>query len=338
MKRAYIVCTGSSLGEKRIETEALLRNAGLEKLGVQADVILTELGVKSVYRSSIETKPSELAIEAAVKALQKFPGSPHDIGFLAFCGIERDSTEPATAHKIKKELGMPSALGHDISDACHGFTQGVRTARAMIESGAVKFAMVVTGERSSIRSDQITQMFKRGELSADNVRTTKGVFSLGDAGGALILGASEGEAGIIDMFTYTDSRWGDLRRFENFGHELGLRPAFGMNMERICAITMKAVREHGLPYVEKIGWGGGNFEWFIQHQVGAAPYLKTLELFDVSPDKCLPIYPECGNLASASMPFALDRMESSGIVKSGDRVLWLSSGSGIAFTLMPFIM
>jgi 3-oxoacyl-[acyl-carrier-protein] synthase III len=100
MKRAYIVCTGSSLGEKRIETEALLRNAGLEKLGVQADVILTELGVKSVYRSSIETKPSELAIEAAVKALQKFPGSPHDIGFLAFCGIERDSTEPATAHKI----------------------------------------------------------------------------------------------------------------------------------------------------------------------------------------------------------------------------------------------
>lgn len=338
MTRAFIVSTGSVLGEKSIATETLLRDAGFDTLGIDPHILDTELGIKNVHRTHKTTKPSELAIAAAKRALEKFPGSAHDIGFLAFCGIERDSTEPATAHRIKKELGMRYAMGHDISDACHGFTQGVRTARAMIESGQVKFAMIVTGERSSIRSDQVADMFIRGELSADNVRTTKGVFSLGDAGGAIILGASESDSGIVDMFTYTDSRWGELCQFQNFGHEVGIPPAFGMNMERICSVTVKAVREHGLPYLDKIGWGGGNFDWFIQHQVGEAPYFKTLELFEVAPAKSLPIYPQCGNLASASMPVALDLMDSKGMIKSGDRVVWLSSGSGIAFTLMPFIV
>lgn len=338
MTRAYIVSTGSVLGEKSIATETLLRQAGLEKFGIDPQTLNTELGIKNVPRTSKTTRPSELAITAAERALAKFPGSPHDIGFLAFCGIERDSTEPATAHRIKQALGMRYAMGHDISDACHGFTQGVRTARAMIESGQVKFAMVVTGERSSIRSDQVAEMFVRGELSSDRVRTTKGVFSLGDAGGAVILGASEGDSGIVDMYTYTDSRWGELCQFQNFGHEVGIPPAFGMNMERICSVTVKAIREHGLPYLEKIGWGGGNFDWLIQHQVGEAPYLKTLELFQVDPAKSLPIYPNCGNLASASMPVALDLMDSKGMIKSGDRVVWLSSGSGIAFTLMPLIV
>lgn len=84
---------------------------------------------------------------------------------MIFCGIDRDYSEPATAHLIAHELG--------------------------IASGQVRHALVCTGERSSSKTRYISDLYKDRTLGANDVQNTLGVFSLGDAGGAMALGPTD---------------------------------------------------------------------------------------------------------------------------------------------------
>lgn len=335
MTHAQVFSVSSVLGDQEISTSQLLEEAGFEKLGCPTDFIQSELKISHVRRSQLSVLPSDLAIAAGRKAIDKFPGSPHDIDAVIFCGIEKDSTEPSTAHRVNRMLGTKASYVFDISDACHGFTQGLNVARNFIENGTINFALVVTGERSSIRSEQISKYFRDGKLGASDIQDKIGAFTLGDAGGAMVLGPCDDESGIMDMSTFTDSRWGDLCKFQNFASELGVEPEFGMSMQKICAITIKLVKDRRKQVLDKVGWSG--IDWFVPHQVGELPFSKYLKIFDLPKSKSIATYPKLGNLASATIPVALDRLETGGKLKPGDRILAVSSGSGVAVTFLSMI-
>lgn len=335
MANAQLLAVSSVLGKERVSTCELLEKAGFQELGYPTNFIENELKISHVRRSELSVLPSDLAIGAAQKALEDFPGSVHDIDAVIFCGIERDCTEPSTAHRINKALGTKASLVFDITDACHGFTQGMNVARNFIENGTINFALIVTGERSSIRSEQVSRYFNEGKLGASDIKDKIGAFTLGDAGGAMILGPCHEETGIIDMTTVTDSRWGDLCKFQNFGAELGVEPEYGMSMQKICAITIKMVKDHRQQVMDKVGWD--SIDWFVPHQVGELPFLKYLEIFELPPEKSIATYPQLGNLASATIPVALAKLDSEGKLKTGDKILAISSGSGVAVTFVSMI-
>lgn len=330
LRETKIAAVGSSFGEYEVSTQSILEEAQFGQMGFSVNKVEEELGISHVRQSADSVLPGDLAIEASVSALAAFPGTEREIDAVLFCGIERDYTEPATAHRIARILGIEASLCLDISDACHGFTAGMALADLLLKSGQCRNVLVCTGERSSNKTKEIAEKFRTGELGRDRVADTFGAFTVGDGGGAMILSAECDGASIEEMQTVSKSKHEKLCFYSPWGE----RPTFAMKMGKICAATISLVREMIPQTLNKLEWSKEDIDLMICHQVGKRPFDKYLELFDITAEKSIATYPKLGNMASATIPICYDLLQQRGRLKRGEKVFVVSSGSGIVVTQM----
>jgi len=326
MQSAQIYSVGSELAKSVVPTREILDEARFE----DCTLVEKSLGISEVRQAPDSSKPSDLAIPAARKALEDCNLNPAEIDAVIYCGIERDCSEPATAHIIAAGMGLRPAICFDVANACHGFTSGIHVANALIRTGDIRHAIVVTAELSSKVTRKVVDLFRTHELGPDNVRTHIGAFTVGDAGGAMVLGPCDENKGIRQIKSGSVSEHYNLCSYKLDKGQL----SFIMDMGRISAVTLKLVRELIDPAYEALGWTADDVDLFIPHQVGSRPYQKTLQIVGVGEEKSIATYPRLGNLASATIPVCYDLMKQQGRLKSGSNVLVGSSGSGIAATFM----
>ena len=82
------------------------------------------------------TRPSEVSVLAAKKAIEKSGISKQDIGCLIHASVSRDFLEPATASVVHNSLDLPSGSSiFDVSNACLGFLNGMTSFANMIDLG-----------------------------------------------------------------------------------------------------------------------------------------------------------------------------------------------------------
>lgn len=331
--KTKIYATGATLGSHEIATESLLEEAGFDRIGLPLNLIEKELGITHVRHSADSVKPGDLAIAAGEIAIRRSGVAASEIDAVIFCGIDRDYSEPATAHRVAHELGINALHCWDQSDACHGFTTGIITANLLIASGQIRHALVCTGERSSSKARYISDLFRDQTLGKQDVQHTLGVFSLGDAGGAMVLGPGDDGAGIQLVNSRTNSSQSRLCYYDIFGAERGIKPSFGMEMTEICSKTIRLVKRMVPRTMKALGWDYTDIDFLIQHQVGYKPYQVVLNMFQTSADKSPATYARFGNLASASIPVCFDFCD----IKRGDRAIINSTGSGIVATHLGLV-
>ncbi len=93
------------------------------------------------------TRPSSIASAAAEKVLKNFPRDKVDLLFHA--SVCRDFLEPATAAQVHHNLKLsPDCMISDLSNACLGVLSSMLMAGNMIEQGAIKSALIVSGENA----------------------------------------------------------------------------------------------------------------------------------------------------------------------------------------------
>jgi 3-oxoacyl-(acyl-carrier-protein) synthase III len=326
MQSAQIYSVGSELAECAVQTRDILDEARFE----DCSLVEKSLGISEVRQAADSARPSDLAIPAARKALQESSLMPAEVDAVIYCGIERDCSEPATAHIIAASLGLRPSICFDVANACHGFTSGLHVANSMIRNGDIAHALVVTAELSSKVTRKVVDLFRTSKLGPGDVKTHVGAFTVGDAGGAMILGPCSNDKGIRQIKSRAISDYHKLCSYKLDKGEL----SFAMDMGRISAVTLKLVKELIEPAYEALGWTPDDVDLFIPHQVGERPYRKTLEIVGISEDKSIATYPKLGNLASATIPVCFDLMQRQGRIKSNSNLLLGSSGSGIAATFM----
>ena len=326
MQAAQIYSVGSELAESVVLTREILDEARFE----DCSLVEKSLGISEVRQAPDSAKPSDLAVPAARKALIESGLHPAQIDAVIYCGIERDCSEPATAHIIAAALGLRPAICFDVANACHGFTSGLHVANAMIRTGDIRHAVVVTAELSSKVTRKVVDLFRSSELGPQDIKTHVGAFTVGDAGGAMILGPCEANKGIRQIKSGAVSDHHQLCSYKIDKGQL----SFVMDMGRISAVTLKLVKDLINPAYQALGWTPADVDLFIPHQVGARPFKKTLEIVGVSEDKSIATYPKLGNLASATIPVCFDLMKQQGRLQPGSNLLVGSSGSGIAATFM----
>src|SRR3954470_34959 len=89
----------------------------------------------------------DAAIDAGNRALQEAGVLPGEVGLLINTSVTRPHLEPSVAVRLHHGLGLPSsAVNFDVANACLGFVNGMSLAASMIESGQIRYAMVVNGE------------------------------------------------------------------------------------------------------------------------------------------------------------------------------------------------
>lgn len=327
-----IISVGKSLPTQRVRPCEMFREFDAEKFGVEHNLIEQTLGIHEVRHSDSDTKPSDLAVAAGQDAIDKSGVNPDFVDVIIYCGIEGDYVEPSTAHNIQHRLGLKGVC-FDVSNACLGFMSGIQIANDMIGSGSARYALVCTGERPSVISKAVVERLRRSHNKAD-FQNKLGMLSVGDAGGAAVIGPRECGFGFVTFGAASIGKHARLCYYRMSGDELDGQ----MVMGKICALTIDLHRRVYVETIDSLGWDSRKISCCITHQVGRRPFELLSDAFHIADENMTRTYPDLGNITSATLPVNLCLAQERGDLSAGDVVYVALSGSGISVAHAGLIM
>ena len=204
---------------------------------------------------------SDMATEAAKRALEAASLRPTDVDMIIVGTITPDMPMPATAAFVQQKLGAtPTCPSFDLSAACAGFIYGLSIGDKFIAAGAAKNVLVIGVE-----------MLSRVVNWED--RTTCVLF--GDGAGAVVLGPANGDGrGVLATQLFTDGALARSLMIPGGGTETP--PGPDVMAQRMNTIQMKgqdvfkaAVRNlHSASQrvVDAAGYKNEEVDWVVPHQ------------------------------------------------------------------------
>ena len=318
---------GIHLPEQKVTSKELFSEFHSESYyGIDTDWMERTTGIIERRVCAPDALPSGLAIEAAKQAVAEMsPAQLDAIDMVIFCGIERDNPEPATAHKVQRAIGVKANYVFDLSNACFGFIEGMTVASKFIATGDVSSALIVTGEIPSRVMRFVVDRLKSGKAQTE-FNQLVGALTVGDAGGAVVLGPScNNSTGFRAFNSRVDSRFVDQCEYSHTpdggyeGH---------MHMARIVARGVSMHKNMLADTLSKLNWNG--FDWLLSHQTGKKSFERFSQLNNIDATRMVKTYDTLGNIATATFPIAFDKLMRSGLVNPGDRIGGCFAGSGLA--------
>ncbi|MGI9292966.1 MAG: ketoacyl-ACP synthase III [Pseudomonadales bacterium] len=319
-----IVSMGHYLPPQRVKSSDLMDEIGSEtRFGVRSQFLSSLIGVDERRYAPAGTLPSALAIEASLDALQRSNVGPAEIDYVIYCGIERDWQEPATAHRVQSEIGAYNAACFDVTNACHGFMNGLAIADAFIGTGSAETCLVCTGEVGSKVAKDILRQLRDKPCTKDHFKLQIGALTLGDAGAAMIVQRSNNDGG-FKKFRFSSA--GEHAELCYYNKSADGNVDGAMYMKEISSELVTWHKEVISQTYDQLGWQPRDVKSLFLHQFGARPHKWFCELADIDVSRAPATLPKLGNIASATIPVTM----SLNPPDIGDNVLVLSSGSGLS--------
>lgn len=297
--------------------EGILSNDDFERfMDTNDGWISSRSGIRRRHIAPPDTFTSDLAAEAAGKALKRAGISPGDVDMVVVATSSPDTLTPSTACITAAKLGMGKVPCFDISAACPGFLYGLEIASGLLKAGGYRYVLVVGVESGT----KFIDWHDRG---------TAVLF--GDGAGAAVLTEDESEYGILSTYLMGDGRLGELLKIEvGVSHPPG---SWGVRM-RGREVFRNAVVQMGEAAVEALrraGLGPEDIDWLVPHQANLRIIEATRERLGLPTEKVYVNIDEYGNTSAASIPLAMDEMVERGLLKEGDTVLAVSFGAGFTW-------
>ena len=277
------------------------------------------------------TRPSTIASEAAEKILKNFPREKIDI--LIHASVCRDFLEPATAAQVHRNLRLPpETMISDLSNACLGVLSAILMTGQMIESGAIKTALIVSGENAGpLLEETLKHLLNDPLMDRKRIKPFMASLTIGSAGVAILLthdSLAPNAPKIIGGTTLTDSESVELCQGDGSSNGLMMET----DSEALLKAGVKLSRENWEKTKALLGWNIP--DKIIPHQVGTAHRLAFLETLGLPLDRDFETFKEFGNTGSAALPLTLMKAEAAGFFKKGDKVALLGIGSGLTSTML----
>src|SRR5436853_2850841 len=142
LRTVSIIGTGSYVPER------ILTNADLSRMvDTSDDWITTRTGIKERRVAAKGEDTSDMATEAALKALEQAKISAKEINLILVATATPDMLFPATACFVQKKIGATNAACLDISAACAGYLFGIEIAQQFITSHTYDTVLVIGAEK-----------------------------------------------------------------------------------------------------------------------------------------------------------------------------------------------
>ncbi len=319
MKRSKILGTGRYLPEK------VLTNFDLEKIVVTSNEwIVSRTGIETRHIVGEDQATSDMATEAAKKALEKAGISADEIDMIIVATITPDMAFPSTACLVQANLGATKAAAFDLEAACTGFVYGLSIADAYIRAGIYKHILVIGAEAMSRILDWTD-------------RNTCVLF--GDGAGAAVIGTSEGEEGILSTILGADGDGGKFllqpaggsRRPASAETVANREHTVNMSGTDVFKFAVRIMGNASLEAIEKAGLQLEDINILVPHQanmriIGAAAKRLALPM-----DKVKINLNKYGNISAASIPIALDEALEEGMINPGDNIVLTGFGGGLTW-------
>ena len=127
--------------------ETVVTNDDLSKIVDTTDEWVRErTGIRQRHRASEDQAVSDLAVEAAKKALAAAGRTPADVDLIIVATTTPDLTFPATAAIVQRKLGCPIGIAFDVQAVCSGFVYALTVADGFVGRGHSKCALVIGAE------------------------------------------------------------------------------------------------------------------------------------------------------------------------------------------------
>jgi 3-oxoacyl-[acyl-carrier-protein] synthase III len=315
-----IIGTGSYLPEQRVSNQDLTEQLAAKGIETSDEWIFSRSGIAARHYAAPGQNSSDLAVEAAKKALEMagLQGNDLDLIILASSTPDFFGSFPSTACIVQDKLGITNhCAAVDVQAVCSGFVYAVSTADAFIRSGAHKNVLVIGAE-----------VFSR-ILNFDD-RGTCVLF--GDGAGAIVLTASS-EPGILATKLHADgSHSGILSVPGNVtGGALAGTGLLYMDGPAVFKLAVSVLEKVAHEALEHAGMRADQIDWLIPHQANIRIMNSTAKKLGMAPEKMVVTVDQHGNTSAASIPLALDIAVRDGRVKKGDNVMMEGVGGGFTW-------
>ena len=319
MIRARITGTGSYVPEK------VLTNLDLEKfVDTNDEWIRTRTGICERHVAAEGENTSDLATRAAERALEMAGVDAKDIEMIVVGTITGDYPWPATACIVQSNLGASNAGAFDVSAACSGFLYALSTAVDRIEAGRCRKALVIGAE-------VLTRVVNWDD------RNTCVLF--GDAAGAVVVEAAEGNNGILSTHLYADGTQLELLYQPGFGTKLlpsvealaSKNYTLQMQGNEVFKVAVRSLTEVANIAMAANDMTSADIDLFIPHQANIRILEATAKRLGFRDDQVYINVDRFGNTSAATIPLALDEANRAGRLKEGDIILLDAFGGGFTW-------
>lgn len=314
--RSVVSGTGSYLPEN------ILTNSQLEKkVDTTDEWIIERTGIKQRHIAADDQVTSDLAVNAALKAIDSAQLEAEDIDLIIVATSTADQTFPSTATTVQRKLGITNGAAFDIQAVCSGFVYALTTADNFIKAGQAKHVLVIGAE-----------IFSRILDWED--RTTCVLF--GDGAGAVVLSAQNSagnnqDQGMLASRIHSDGRYNDLLYVDGGVSSTGtighLRMK-GREVFRHAVVNLAAVVGEVLEDSDMVS---EDVDWIVPHQANKRILDGTARKLKISPEKVVITVHKHANTSAASIPLALDEAVRDGRITRGQIVILEAMGGGFTW-------
>ena len=316
---AGIIGIGCYLPEKK------LTNQDLEKMVDTSDAWITErTGIKTRHIAAPDQATSDLAYEAAVRALADADTKPEELDLIIVATESPDYKYPSTACLLQARLGAKNAAAFDLSAGCSGFVYGLGIASQSIVSGLYKKILLVGAETLSRITDWTD-------------RNTCVLF--GDGAGAAVLGRVEEGYGVLSLDLGADGSGGSHLIQPAGGsrkpttHETVDAHEHLIHMDGQDVFKFAARR---MPYacrkvLQKAGMTIDDVALLVPHQANLRIIDNAIDRLKIDRDRVWINIDKHGNMSAACVPVCLTEAQEAGRLKKGDKVIMVAFGAGLTW-------
>src|SRR4029079_14362063 len=284
--------------------------------------IMERTGIRERHLVDKGVATSDLAVEAAKKALAQRGISASELDAIIVATVTPDLFFPSTACLVQHKLGAKNVWGFDLSAAYSAFVYALQTGAQFIATGAHKKVMVIGADVMSSIIDYTD-------------RATYVIF--GDGAGAVILEPSEDDSvGLIDYLHEVDGSGGCSLYMPGGG---SLNPSTHETVDKKMhyvhqdgqAVFKFAVRKQTElceRLLERNGLKGSDIDAFIPHQANRGMIMPRAERLGLKPENVGINIDRFGNTTAGTIPLAMDTARQEGKLKKGSLVMLASVGAG----------
>ena len=318
MKRySRITGTGSHLPARRVTNADLVADLAARGVESSDEWIVERTGIAARHFAADDVACSDMALDAARKALQAAGRVPQDIDLIIVATSTPDMVFPSTAAILQNKLGANGCAAFDVQAVCSGFIYALTVADAMIRAGAATRALVVGSEIFS----RLLDFTDRGTCVL-----------FGDGAGAVVLEASE-TPGILASDLHADGKYVDILCVPGqvSGGKITGKPLLTMDGQAVFKLAVGLLESAARATLDKAGLSEADIEWLVPHQANIRIMQSTARKLKLSMDKVVVTVQQHGNTSAASIPLALDHGVRAGQVKPGQTVLLEGVGGGFTW-------
>jgi len=319
--RSAVTGVGSFLPEQ------VVTNADLARIVDTSDEWIQErTGIKQRHRARDDQPTSDLATEAARRALADAGRSAADVDLIIVATTTPDMTFPSVASIVQRKLGAPTCIAFDVQAVCSGFVYALSIADGFVARGQANCALVIGAE-------EMTRLMDWTD------RSTCVLF--GDGAGCVVVEPREGQGtkadqGLLGFALRCDGTKTDLLYVDGGPATTGTVGHLRMAGNQVFRHAVVNIAEAITAACVASNIELADVDWFVPHQANQRIIKGVGDRLGLDENKVISTVAMHANTSAASIPLALDAAIQDGRIRRGDLVLLEAMGGGLTWGACAF--